>query len=264
MATLSNLNTHYVYTVKLVSECLKIVVYNSNLSKEYNISRDGVINTYSKIRDKIITNSTRNFDILERDDSESSFVYKHSESNTRGFDIIIYINSTETEALGYTQLNNVQGADKDINIKLNLSSNIAGVNSIYFENELSVNSNRDFIGLENNDYTSKSIVLNNLPEIKKTYTTNINNVIKNNSSVIYLSNGFISSLKDNALNFHKFNVLKNRRVDPFRIGFDNFCISKYKNDYALYEWKYDKSSIKYCIYTERISTLHHAQNMAQM
>lgn len=248
----SNLNTHYSSTVSAVKNCLRIVVYNSSRT-DYNVTRDGLDVTYAKIRQKITQNLPEDFYRLSRVDVDSSFLYEFSNSNTHGFDVIIYLDDTEIIPLGYTLLSNVQGIDKNINIILNLTSSVSGESSVDLANSFNhlinqTTTQKSFTGNNIYDYTATDLIINNLPNTKKTYTNSLANVSKNNTSAIYLGNGMVKS-EDDELYYYKLTVLKNRRIDMFRVGFDHFSIGHYKNDIVLYEWKYDNNIAKYCIYS---------------
>lgn len=256
MATSNNsLNTHYVSTVSAVRDCLNIILYNSEKT-DYNVIRDGLDVTFNKIRQKLISQAgSQDFEKLTRSSTEDYFVYECAKVNTHGFDVIIYLDTTLTTPLGYTLLNNVQGIGRNINIILNLTSSISGESSIdlvnSFNHLLNTSSpQKNFLGKNPFDYTSSDQIINNLPSLREIYTNNLSNVTRDDTSMIYLGDSVIKGDYFGNLIDIKLNILRNRRIDPFRVGFDHFNVDLYKNDLALYEWKYEPDGeVRYCIYS---------------
>ena len=97
--------TNLLGSIDLVLSCNSILVYNSESMPR--ISTDNVINLYNDLVSDIIYSNK--YIILKRQkDSDIDFKYDYNNSVnlglTSGFDTIIYLNSTDTGPVGYTEL----------------------------------------------------------------------------------------------------------------------------------------------------------------
>ena len=262
MASSNNLGytTHVLSTIKSITECKRILVYNRN---SFNTGRLTLYNIneifYNILVDESNTSNygyNDNCYIIDRriDDEEdmtnNPFPYICSNLRTPyGFNIIIYLSNVDGSPVGYTEFVNTQGRISE-RIDIYLKFNIKGVElELHLSNQLYKRKDsltNDFIGTELNKYTSNFVIENDIKKILKDskYTTHLSTYLnekgKNN---IYLNDRFLNSEK----NMIKLN-LKNNFDFGLSMEFEKQQMTYYRDDIVVYSWKItEDNKIKYQI-----------------
>lgn len=235
--------TNLLGSIDLVLSCNSILVYNSESMPR--ISTDNVINLYNDLVSGIVYSNK--YIILKRQkDSDIDFKYDYNNSVnqglTSGFDTIIYLNSTDTGPVGYTELQSPIGKFSNVNISLglvpSLNSEPSNLNITFTLDEITENlySLKNFLDeKELNQYTPASRVLKESKLNYKPYVNNLGCLQSDPRRVLYLSDRAICNNLGN-LELKKLNILKNKEVDPFRVNFQSYCINQYGSDIAVYAW----------------------------
>ena len=196
--------THILSTIKSVTECKRILVYNRNsFINDPNYSRLTLYNI-NEIFNNVLINSSNmsnngyNNNCLlinrriddEEDMSNNPFPYVCNNLRTpNGFNIIIYLSNVDSSPVGYTEFVNTQGRISDL-IDIYLKFDINGINlEILISNSLykiEDTLTKDFIGTELNKYTSNFVI-----------ESDINNTLKDSKYTTHLSSYFNINCKDN-------------------------------------------------------------------
>ncbi len=259
MANLDNLgyNTFVLGTIRAVTECKKILVYNKNsFIGNQNYSRLNLYNLEDIFFSVLYNENTRTYNenclILERDlpdPSEAQNVFFEYDCNnpitTNGFNVIIYMSSEDTPTpTGYTEFMNPQGLVSNyirIFLKFRIEINQIELelnNSLYkVKNRLS----KDFIGTSLNEYPSSQNIKNKIDRLPKDlyYTSHLSSFLDNyNKSNVYLGDRTLLHTKSTvSLGFIKdINIFDGENYDDYQIGY-------YKDDIVIYSWAIVNDSI---------------------
>lgn len=248
MATLnsnqSGYNTYIIGSSKYILNCLRILVYNKEESPEiekislYNIER---------VKESIIKEGK--YLSIDRLDKTEPFVFKKNNGKISGFDVIIYINTSDGSSIGYTEFISIQGENRDINITLDFTTKISGDLDIEILNSLSQvrgNSliNRDFSGDDLEDYTKAPEIFSykdDIPDYRlhPKYSNHLTALPEGKNILLDYS------LVNNNT-FTRFNMSKKINIDIYDVGFNNFQLGYYTNqDIVIYSW----TGLKYNIYS---------------
>jgi len=265
MANSDNLGytTHVLSTIKSITECRRILVYNRNsFVSNQNYSRLTLYNINEIFYNVLVDESnTSNYGfndnclLIERriDDEEditnNPFPYICSNLRTpNGFNIIIYLSNIDSSPVGYTEFVNTQGRISE-GINIYLKFNIKGIelelhilNSLY---KIKDTLTKNFIGTELNKYTSNFIIKNDIKKILKDskYTTHLSAFLnKKSKDNIYLNDRFLDSDK----NLIKLD-LKNNYDFGLSIEFEKQQATYYRDDIVIYSWKIVNNQIRYQI-----------------
>lgn len=253
-------NTYILKTIKSVTECKKIIVYNKKSFRgDYNYSRINLYNLtdifYRSLYNKISGNYDPRCLPIVRDLSdpllfrEIPFEYNCENTTTNGFDVIIYIADDGSPA-GYTEFLNVQGRISQT-IKIYLNFNIESYNIelklnnyLYKIKDLLPN---NFIGNELNKFAKSSDIKDKIDRLPKNqwYTNHLTSFLSsNNKSNIALGDRALLYTGD----LFKINFSKNSNIF---IGeeYSYYQIGYYGSDVVLYSWIYlqDGSELYYKI-----------------
>ena len=250
MVNLDNLgyNTYILGTIKSITECKRILVYNKNSFINYsNYSRLTLYNL-NDIFDAVLFNgncSNEHCLMLERsldgteDPSNIPFHYDCDNGRTNGFNIIIYVKDDDTPA-GYTEFINTQGniSDSiDIYLKFTVEINkieIGLTNSLY---KIKGSLQKDFLGTELSDYTSSKVVIsdiNELPRCSK-YTSHLSAFLSEHSKDNVFLGDRLLTKDGNDLVLSKLNLLVNADLLEGET-YDHLQIGYYGDDIVLYSW----------------------------
>ena len=250
MANLDNLgyNTYILGTIKSITECKRILVYNKNSFINYsNYSRLTLYNL-NDIFDAVLFNGNcpnehclmleRSLDDAE-DPSNIPFHYDCDNDITNGFNIIIYVKDDNTPA-GYTEFINTQGniSDSiDIYLKFSVEINkieIGFTNSLY---KIKGSLQKDFLGPELNDYTSSKVIISDvegLPKCSK-YTSHLSSFLSEHSKDNVFLGDRVLTKDGNDLVLSKLNLLNNADLLEGET-YDHLQIGYYGDDIVLYSW----------------------------
>ena len=245
MATSDNYlgyNTYILGSTKNVLDSLGIILYNR--SDFEDLDKISLYNI-DQVFDKVI--KSNKYLRLNRETSESSFLYSHMNSAISGFNVIVYLNNSNNTPVGYTEFLSVQGADRDINLSLNLRSDITEGGEINILNSLSTLKNttsisKDFTTPDLFNFPSTEEILNYLEDsidIYPRYTTHLSSIHRNSGNDnVFLDYGVLNKNK-----FYKLSVSKNININPFEIDFKKYQFGYYENDIVIYSWVDNKYSI---------------------
>lgn len=271
--------TRVLSTIKSITECKKILVYNRNNfanDPDSNYVRLTLYNLEQIYNDVLVVGSgyddrcceiTR--EIVDKEDiTNNPFHYDCSNINTpNGFNIIIYLSNVDDSPVGFTEFINTQGRVSE-NIDIYLKFNINGLildlhmsNELYSKRSLMTG---DFLGTELNKYTSNFVIDKDIKNILKDskYTTHLSSYLcENNKNNIYLNDRILNSDKE----IIKLNLKNNY---DFGLGpeFEKQQLTYYRDDIVVYSWKMNGNEVKYqivsaisgnsYIYDEFADTIH--------
>ncbi len=220
---------------KLNTECNVIKLLKTDITEEKEI-----ISSYKK--------GTLDFSnaitVTRKDTSEPFNISLKTATETYSFNLVLFFyydeESSDTVFLALAKFANVLEYDKNVTILLTTKfSYSTGSNSVIYTTKLTQNDKLK-IGTESYNYTS-------LEEVKKVtkddfaklcnYTTSVEDS-KKNGSVIF--NGLFNS------RFGKLNHLDFstgfQMIDADEKGFDYYFISVYRDDVALYAWRFNSDN----------------------
>lgn len=251
--------THVLGTIRSVTECRRILVYNRN--SFYNDGRYRRLTLYNLIeiynnvlvdRSNPITGYNENCCVINRsivdeeDMTNNPFSYDcHNVNTPHGFNIIIYLNYVNDllSPVGFTEFVNTQGRISeriDIYLKFNVTSiqlELRISNSLYGIRDTLT---KNFIGTALNEYTSNFKIDDDIKRVSKDskYITHLsaylNKLGKNN---IYLNDRFLNSNK---------NLIKLDLIENFDFGlytvFNERQLTYYGDDIVVYSWKYNENN----------------------
>ena len=258
-----NSSTYSLGSIESIVNCESILVFSSD-SMDTKLSVENVGAMY----EKIVSKSTYiPYLIITKNTSEEYFYYELSKATSSGiktgFDEIIYLDKTQTNPLGYTELQTKIGKSTNLTIRVNLSTGIQDetINDLQIsfkleETKESLNTTKNIIGKELYEYATLNDVKN--AEIRKyePYVNNVNCLVNDKNRSLYLNDRVIVHEGDD-LKIHKLNILTGKEVDPFRNNFQNYKVGQYGTDLAIYAWNKtkvgDKYQIDYCINSLTIS-----------
>lgn len=258
-----NSSTYSLGSIESIVNCESILVFSSD-SMDTKLSVENVGAMY----EKIVSKSTYiPYLIITKNSSDEYFYYELSKATgsgiKTGFDEIIYLDKTQTNPLGYTELQAKIGKSTNLTIRINLSTGIKDdtINDLQIsfkleETKESLNTTKNIIGKELYEYATVNDVKN--AEIRKyePYVNNVNCLVNDKNRSLYLNDRVIVH-EGNDLKIHKLNILTGKEVDPFRNNFQNYKIGQYGTDLAIYAWNKtkvgDKYQIDYCINSLTIS-----------
>lgn len=253
MATLiDNLgyNTYILKTIRSITECEKIIVYNKNsFIGDQNYSRLNLYNLTDIFFDVLYNRNTGNYDsrccmmtreLVDRSEAtEVPFKYTCNNPNTPGgFNIIIYVTKDNTPA-GYTEFLNIQGKISEViwiylkfnvelyNIDLKLS------NSLYKQKD---SLPKNFIGSSLGQFSKSCDVKDKISKAPRDswYTNHLTSFLNpRNKSSIALGD---RTLLWNGI-FSKIGFLKDSNVFAGE-EYTNYQIGYYGLDIVLYSWTY--------------------------
>lgn len=248
-----NSSTYSLGSIESIVNCESILVFSSD-SMDTKLSVENVGAMY----EKIVSKSTYiPYLIITKNSSDEYFYYELSRATSSGiktgFDEIIYLDKTQTNPLGYTELQTKIGKSTNLTIRINLSTGIKDdtINDLRIsfkleETKESLNTTKNIIGKELYKYATVNDVKN--AEIRKyePYVNNVNCLVNDKNRSLYLNDRVIVH-EGNDLKIHKLNILTGKEVDPFRNNFQNYKIGQYGTDLAIYAWNKTKVGNKYQI-----------------
>lgn len=248
-----NSSTYSLGSIESIVNCESILVFSSD-SMDTKLSVENVGAMY----EKIVSKSTYiPYLIITKNSSDEYFYYELSKATgsgiKTGFDEIIYLDKTQTNPLGYTELQTKIGKSTNLTIRINLSTGINDdtINDLRIsfkleETKESLNTTKNIIGKELYEYATVNDVKN--AEIRKyePYVNNVNCLVNDKNRSLYLNDRVIIH-EGNDLKIHKLNILTGKEVDPFRNNFQNYKIGQYGTDLAIYAWNKTKVGDKYQI-----------------
>ena len=252
-------NTYVLKTIRSVTECKKILLYNRNsfISTDYYSIYYGKLNLYNleDIFFELLYDRNNNTPrppciILQRDFSDPldasniPFEYNCSQ-NPIGFNIIIYIDENNSPC-GYTEFLNTQGRiSKFVKIFLKFNVSIDGID-IKLDNYLyrikdSLPDN--FIGSGLNQFPSSLNVIEEENKLFKDqrYTSHLSSFLEKNnkSSIALCDRSFLPTKTITKISFLKdYNIFSGEEYTNFQIGY-------YGLDIVLYSWIYLNDDIGY-------------------
>ena len=250
-------NTYVLRTIRSVTECKKILLYNKNsFVGIQGYSRLNLYNLEEIFFNLLYNRNTHTPDshclIVSRDLSDPidapniPFEYDCRNTSTNGFNIIIYIDDNENPC-GYTEFLNIQGRVSEV-VKIYLKFNIdIGEITLELNNSLYKvrdRLSRDFIGTELNKFSSSENIVSRIKKMPKDqkYTAHLSAFLgSNNKSNIFLSDR--SLLYSNLMT--RLSLLKNNNNIFSGEVYSNFQIGYYGSDIVLYSWIYLNNSIGY-------------------
>lgn len=245
MATSDNYlgyNTYILGSTKNVLECLGIILYNKDEFEDIDkISLYNIEQIFNKVTD------SGKYLRVSRDTGENSFLYSHLNGIIKGFNVIIYLSNSNNTPIGYTEFLSIQGSERDINLSLDLVSDIVEGSEINLLNSLSTLKNttsisKDFTTDDLYNYPSSKIILDDLEkttDIYPRYTTHLSSIKKNSiNDNVFLDYGVLNKNR-----FYKLAVSKNININPFEIDFKNYQFGYYEDDIVIYSWVDNKYSI---------------------
>lgn len=265
MANSNNLGytTHILSTIKSITECKRILVYNRNsFVSDLNYNRLTLYNLVDVFNNALVDeNNTSNYGFnnncllinrsMEDEEDITNNPFKYTCNNLRtsnGFNIIIYLSNLDGSPVGFTEFVNTQGRISE-RIFIYLKFNIKGIelelhlsNSLY---KIKDTLEKDFIGTELNEYTSNFVIDDDIKKIIKDskYTTHLSSYLnKNNKNNIYLNDRFLNSDK----NMIKLN-LQNNYDFGLSTEFEKQQATYYREDIVIYSWKIVDNQIRYQI-----------------
>lgn len=259
-----NSSTYSLGSIESIVNCESVLVFNSD-SMDTKLSVENVGAMY----ERIISKSTYiPYLIITKQSSDDYFYYELSKAVNSGikagFDEIIYLDKTQTNPLGYTELQAKIGKSTNITIRVNLSTGIQDetINDLQIsfkldETKESLNTTKGVVGKELYEYATVNDVKNK--EIKKyePYINNISCLYDDKYRSLYLNDRVIVHDRDGELKIHKLNILTGKEVDPFRNNFQYYRVGQYGTDLAVYAWNKtrvgDRYQIDYCINSLTIS-----------
>lgn len=254
--------THVLSTIKSITECKKILVYNRNsFVSDLNYNRLTLYNLTEVFNNALVdefNTSNHGYNnnclLITREDEEEDMTnnpFKYICNNLRtpnGFNIIIYLSNVDSSPVGFTEFVNTQGRISE-RIDIYLKFKIRGLelelhlsNSLY---KMRDSLEKNFIGTELNEYTSNFVIENDIKKIIKDskYTTHLSSYLsKNSKNNIYLNDRFLNSNK----NMIKLK-LKNNYDFGLDIEFEKQQATYYRDDIVIYSWKIMDDKIKYQI-----------------
>ena len=247
----SNYKSFVLGSVKAVTNCLDIVLYNKRKINRkislYNL--DDFYKNYLSGYDTVIHKR------LSRSSYNNSFYYK-SGSLEDGFNVIVYISTSSNTPLGYTEFINDQGISGNLNIDINIKRVLDNVLipiglddvSYNFDIELNIRNNisdnnliKDYSGDKLYNYVKVSEVINS--NYENLYTNNTGRVSSDPRSIIYSPSSGIMDKN----NFWKFKINKDINIDPYSEDYDNFRVCYYNNDLFIVGWQL--GGLKYSMYS---------------
>lgn len=261
MASLDNLgySTYVLGTIRAVTECERILVYNKNsFIGNPNYSR---INLYNleDIFERVLYLGNGEYNsrclVLSRELSNPSeesqevpFEYDCENGITDGFNVIIYLSPNNTPT-GYTEFLNTQGKISNyvwIYLKFKIDINQITLelnNSLYkVRNRLRKES---LIGPDLWKFSSSQSIVDAVSKVPKDqkYTSHLSAFLgSHNRSGVYMSDRTLLPSES----MITFNLLKD--IDIFDgEEYNNFQIGYYKDDIVLYAWTYSDSMYYYKI-----------------
>ena len=241
--------THVVGTAKPIIESKRIILYNKyQFASNSAYSR---ISVYNIERIYEVVSSSSLSLVLDKNPEDNKFHYQYSNSNTEGFNVIIYLSNFDNSPIGYTEFLRTQGKQRNINIIIDLQTTVEGDIEVNLRNSLAPLRNtgsieRVFVGENLWDFTSSNKIKSELDKITpiSKYTTHLTSFNKDYSSKnIYLSN-FLLRQNGEELELSKIDITRFIEADPYVRNFDHYQFSYYGDDLALYTWKDDG---EYCI-----------------
>jgi hypothetical protein len=248
-------------SIDLVLSCNSILVYNSESMPKLSV--DNVINVYDNLIKGTVYNN-KYMILKRRTEVNIDFKYDYNEAINQGlvsgFDVIIYLNSTNTIPIGFTELQSPVGMFSNVNINLglvpSLNSEPSNLKITFTLDEIteSLYSLKDLTTTRNDlyQYTTANSILDIKDRVYEPYTNNINCLQSDTRRILYLNDRVINN-KNGVLELRRLNILRDKEVDPFRVNYQTFSINQYGNDIALYAWskteKDDETGYKidYCI-----------------
>lgn len=262
METFNDLSytTYVSSTVDSVINCSKLLLYYYSRTEyeDFKISLNNLNSVYNEVLNPEKRHSyliIQNRSEKELGDSTRLSYFKYSLNEARmsglntGFNVIIYLDSNLVPC-GFTEFRDIIGVNSNLDISISLNSIVTEKSPItvkFLLDSITDNINlidKDSIGDRLMDYTSSSTYFNNLNKVCGKYTSSITS-LSTNKSIIYQQSQIITEQ-----GIYKLDILRNRDIDPFRVGFNRFHIGRYGEDIALYEWvKESNRIIKYCIYS---------------
>lgn len=241
------------------SECLSILLYNKNTQPEKipRITLKNIEEVINNLLNSKIEDGT-NYIVLSRESSNDVFEYRLEDVREKyreveGWNIIIYLrknNRGEFVGIGFTEFINTQGERRDINITLDLTTNVSedlivNINYSILNSQPSgipPLSAVDFLGDEVEDFTFVDKIL----DYKKTkqispslFTTHLSSFgnPKAESNIYMASLGTVVGKEEVMCNFH---IAREFDVDPYLVGFTHHYIDYYAdNDISVYSWTDD-------------------------
>ena len=237
-----NYSNHVLGSVRLITECLNIVLYKKSKLPErislYNLGN--YYNKYLSGPDSAI--HTR----LSRSSSAVPFQYKKSLED--GFDVIVYISPSSNSPLGYTEFVNTQGLSILLDIEIHITRKIESVQADYkllgepdysenfsidlkMENNLMDNNlEKDYTGNKLYNYVEVSEILSK--DYRNLYTTDAGRKTSDRKSIIYSPTWTLCSY-----GFWKLGINKNINIDPFSQSLDCYQVCYYNNNLVIASWK---------------------------
>lgn len=252
MENSSNLgyNTYVLRAIKDVTECSRILVYNSSsFIGNQNYSRLNLYNLEDIFFNLLYNSDTRTYNskCLVLDKTEDYFEYDCNNTVTPGFNIIIYLTPNDTPA-GYTEFLNPQGRISDIDIvRIYLKFKVEiGEISIELNNSLYRVKNRlgsGLMGKELWQFSPSDSIATKISKVKKDqkYTSHLTAFLDaNNKSSVFLCDRTLGPEN----NMVVLDFLKD--IDIFGgEEYTNFQIGYYKDDIVLYAWTYIDDGVGY-------------------
>lgn len=245
-------NTYILKTIRSVTECKKILLYNKN---SFIGTRLNLYNLEDIFFDLLYDRNNNipkdNCLIIERaledplDAPLIPFEYNCENERINGFNMIIYMDDNNYPT-GYTEFINTQGKISEIiKIYLNFSIEVHQIilklnNSLYKVRDRLPN---NLIGSDINKFSSSKDIVSKIKRIPKDqrYTSHLSTFLgESNKANVFLSDRTL--LNDNSM--IKLNLLKDTNIFAGE-EYSNFQIGYYGLDIVLYSWIYLDDSIGY-------------------
>ena len=244
MATSNNSNTNnaYTYIKGTVGDIIgsrKIILYKHRSGQE----KISITNLDDKLNEIY---SGGEYVILERNNNEEPYRYNKADENNilrdSGFNTIIYINSINNQAVGYSEFLSTQGIiPRIVLIKLdNLLSELTVGDDIEILNVF--DSVRTFSALEKNIISDELYGFTTIDEVYKNikqidtyprYVQDINSLLSNPNNSVLLDYGLCT-----VKGLHKLNLIKEMTIAN---GFEKYQLGYYRGEIVLYAWKFINS-----------------------
>lgn len=259
----SNSNSSIGYTTqflgvpKNIKECTAIVLYNRKEIGLEEITLFNINTIYTKLIGSDGEGGLEHV-ILYRDTVDDYFEYNPAINIglSRGFDVMLYLNSARNGVVGYTAFSSVQAEmsssvrytvrifltftseDNTSEIEVNLVNSLSEANSSNSSNSSDGEELWKYITIEQIKDTVD--IKNACPK----YTNQTAVLQKNKDNCISLDSGTLTWDKSlGTETFYQYGIKDSINIDPFDIGLNNFEIGNYNNDILVYRW----SGLKYSV-----------------
>ena len=220
-------STHILGTVKSVMSCLGIILYDksdiSDGSRRKRVSLYNIEEVY-----KLVLASGKYLE-LTRETENDGFSYKHNNGKITGFNVILYLDPSNKNPLGYTEFTNTQGEKRDTNIYLDLHASVEDFDVRLNDNlDNAEHAKKTYIGDDLKDYTSSKVILNDIDKVEtghKHYTKFLTQSIVTSDS-IFLDSGIVAELANvDNLGLIKLGIERNMNYSPLEYDFETLSIS---------------------------------------